>query len=229
MSLPSAWSFSSIKSYVGCPKKYYHLKVVKDHKEDQQTEAILYGKTFHKAAEDFIKDGVPLPEQFKYAAQYLNTIASVPGDKYCEFEMGLRQDLTPCGFRDPGVWVRGIADIIVVKNDVARVLDYKTGKSAKYADLGQLELMALMIFKHFPDVKKVRGGLLFVVAGDFRKEDYTVDKEHIYWRNWMPLVQRLETSHKTGVWNPNKTGLCKAHCPITSCQHNGANANGIFR
>ena len=44
------------------------------------------------------------------------------------------------------------------------MVDYKLGKS-KYADLGQLELMALAIFKMFPEVKKVKGALLFLSEG----------------------------------------------------------------
>ena len=57
MTLP-AWSFSSIKTFEQCPKKYYHLKVAKDFKE-QETEAMHYGTRFHEAAEFYIKDGTP--------------------------------------------------------------------------------------------------------------------------------------------------------------------------
>ena len=54
------------------------------------------------------------------------------------------------------VWWRGIADLVILDadNHIAWVVDYKTGKSARYADKGQLELMALATFKHFPVVKK---------------------------------------------------------------------------
>ena len=44
------WSYSSISQFKQCPKKYYHIKVLKDIKETE-TEAILYGKRVHKSAE----------------------------------------------------------------------------------------------------------------------------------------------------------------------------------
>ena len=100
---------------------------------------------------------------------------------------------------------------------------HNTGKSAKYADPAQLELMALMIFKHFPFIRVVKGGLLFVVANEFKKSSYDVSQEHTYWRTWMQDVHRLSVAHSTGVWNPTKSGLCRKHCVVTDCQHNGAN------
>jgi RecB family exonuclease len=103
------------------------------------------------------------------------------------------------------------------------VVDYKTGKSAKYADTAQLELMALMVFKHFPAVRRVKAGLLFVVANDFKRAEYDKTQEKNYWRTWMQDIHRLETAYKTGVWNPNPSGLCRKHCVVVSCPHNGVN------
>lgn len=229
MPLPVTLSYSSIKSYTTCAKKHFHVKVAKDCVETSNTDALLYGKDFHKAAEDFVKVSAPLPEKYNYAKQYLEVINALPGEKLCEHEMGLKEDLTPCGFRDSGVWFRGIADLVVINGQIARLLDYKTGASSKYADTGQLELMSLCIFKHFPDVNLVKAGLLFTVANDFKPAEYKREHEHLYWRRWMPIVKQIETSYETAVWNPTKSGLCKKHCPVISCPHNGANANGNFR
>ena len=44
------WSFSKIKSFEQCPKKFYHLKVARDYKEPE-TEAMLYGTAVHLAAD----------------------------------------------------------------------------------------------------------------------------------------------------------------------------------
>jgi RecB family exonuclease len=139
--------------------------------------------------------------------------------------MGLTQALGPCAFDADDVWCRGVADLLIVNEDkgVARVVDYKTGKSAKYADTAQLELMALMVFKHFPTVHRVKAGLLFVVANDFKRAEYDKTQEKNYWRQWMQDIHRLEQAMKTNVWNPNPSGLCKRHCVVTSCPHNGAN------
>lgn len=219
------WSYSSIKLFEQCPKKYYHLRVAKDFQEDQNAEHLLYGKRFHKAAEDYVRDGTPLPEYFKFVKGALDSLKKFPGDKYCEFEMGLTENLDPCGFRDPNVWFRGIADLLIINTTTgeARIVDYKTGKSAKYADTGQLELMALAVFKHFPDVTRVKAGLLFVIANAFPKANYTVEQAPVLWQRWIRDHDRMKTAFRTNVWNPKPSGLCRKHCVVLSCPHNGRN------
>jgi len=218
------WSFSSIKTFDQCPKKYYHLKVVKDYEENFETEAILYGNEFHKAAEEYISGVVDnLDPRFDYALKVLDKLKDMAGDKLCEYKMGLTEKLEPCGFFDKDVWYRGIADLIVVNREtgIAKVIDYKTGKSAKYADKGQLELMALCVFKHFPEIKVVKSGLLFVVCNAFIKETYVVENEPQLWQKWLTEYAKLEKAYDKDVWNPRPTGLCKAHCIVTECSHNG--------
>lgn len=221
-----AWSYSSLKKFKTCAKQYYEVKIAKNYEEPAFTEATLYGSSFHEAAEHYVRDGTPLPEAFAYVKQHLDTLRSIPGEKFCEFEMGLTKDLEPCGFKDENVWCRGIADLLIVNRDkgTARIVDYKTGKSAKYADTAQLELMALMVFKHFPEVRRVKAGLLFVVANDFKKAEYDKTQEKNYWRTWMQDIGRLEAAHRSGVWNPSPSGLCRKHCAVLSCPHNGANS-----
>jgi RecB family exonuclease len=216
-----AWSFSSIKTFEQCPKKFYHLKVVKDFQEDQNAAHLTYGTAFHEAAEFYIRDDKPLPPEFNYAESALAKLKAMEGEKLCEYEMGLTANLAPCGFKDPDVWWRGIADLIILRDDVAFVLDYKTGKSAKYADKGQLELMALAVFKHFPQVKRVKAGLLFVVANAFPKAEYTIQEEPILWNKWLADYGKMKKAYETGVWNPRTSGLCKKHCVVLSCPHNG--------
>jgi hypothetical protein len=145
------------------------------------------------------------------------------GEKLCEYEMGVKEDLTPCAFNDPDVWFRGIADLLILDHETGegRVIDYKTSKSAKYADPGQLELMALCVFKHFPTIKKVKSGLLFVVCNAFIKDKHSADQQDVLWEKWVQRHNRLKVAMQTDVWNPKPSGLCRAHCIVTSCSHNG--------
>jgi hypothetical protein len=218
-----AWSFSSIKTFDQCPKKYYHLKVAKDFQEDQNAEHLIYGTRFHEAAEFYIRDNTPLPSEFNYAKSALDKLKAMDGEKLCEYEMGLTENLEACGFKAPDVWWRGIADLIILRGDVAFVLDYKTGKSAKYADKGQLELMALAVFKHFPQVNHVKAGLLFVIANAFPKAEYTRAQEPEMWQKWLTDYAKMKMAYSTNVWNPRTSGLCKKHCVVLACPHNGRN------
>lgn len=218
------WSYSGIKLFEQCPKKYYHLRVAKDYQEPT-SEAMLYGTRFHEAAEFYIKEDRPLPEAFKFAKGALDSLRKIPGDKYCEYEMGLTENLEPCGFRDPNVWFRGIADLLIIDTakKEARVLDYKTGKSAKYADTGQLELMALAVFKHFPDVQRVKAGLLFVIANAFPKANYSLEQAPVLWQKWLRNHDRMKAAYAANTWSPRPSGLCRKHCVVLACPHNGRN------
>lgn len=218
------WSFSKIKAFKQCPKQFYHEKVLREF-PFKESAATLYGTHFHEAAECYIRDGAPLPGRFNYAKDTLDALAALPGEKLCEYEFGLTENLEPCGFKDDKVWWRGIADLVVLDKDTgtAKIIDYKTGGNARYADKGQLELMALATFKHFPEVHTVKAGLLFVVAKAFIKDVYRKENEAELWQKWLTEYGTMEKAFKHDVWNPSPSGLCRAHCPVTQCPHNGNN------
>jgi RecB family exonuclease len=220
MTTAGAWSFSRIKAFETCPKQYYHVNVLKQF-PFQETDATRYGTEFHKACEEYIRDGKPLPPQFSFMQAAMEKLAAMPGEKHCELKMGLTADLEPCDFHAKNVWFRGIVDLLVINGDTARIIDYKTGKSAKYADVGQLQLMALSVFKHFPQVKKAKGALLFTVANEIVKQDYSVTDEGVLWKPWVMKYAALEKAHETNVWNPRPSGLCRKYCPVLECAHNG--------
>ncbi len=218
------WSFSKIKAFEQCPKQFYHEKVLKEF-PFVETEAVRYGNEFHKAAEDYIKDSKALPKKFEYAQGVLDSLNAKRGGKLCERKLGITEDLRPCDFYSKDVWFRGIADLLIVDTPggVAWVIDYKTGKSAKYADKGQLELMAMAVFLHFPDIKKVKAGLVFVVSNDLIKETYNEFDEQELWIKWQGKYNTMKAAADTNVWNPRPSGLCKRHCQVTVCPHNGSN------
>ena len=216
------WSFSKIKAFEQCPKQFYHMKIAKEYK-DKETEAMLYGTLFHTAAEEYVRDDVPLPKKFAFASKALENLKSRSGEKLCEYKLGLTENLDPCGFFDSDVWFRGIADLIIIDGTTAWVVDYKTGKSARYADKGQLELMALATFKHFPKIKVVKGGLLFVVAKTLVKDSYDVSIAPILWNKWLADYATMEKALETNTWNPRPSGLCHRHCAVLECAHNGRN------
>ena len=211
------WSFSSLKQFVNCPRQYQEVKVLQNYKV-QDTKYTIFGKDVHKAFEDYALGKTELPKLYKKYQSLIDALIMIDGNKYIEHEMALRIDYTPCPFDAPDYWVRGIADLLIVKDDRAYVVDYKTGND-KYADTKQLKLMALMVFNHFTDVKTVKGGLLFVLKNRFIDEYYTRDKMDKYWEDFRPDLMRLEMSFDTDKWLKRPSGLCK-FCPVTSCEFN---------
>jgi hypothetical protein len=212
-----AWSYSSIKTFEQCPKKYFHLKVVKDVK-DEPGEAADYGTAVHAAAEEYIRDGTPIPEKFAYMRPVVERLEKLPGEKHCELKLAIRQDYSPCGFFDPDVWWRGIIDFISIDKHRAWMVDYKTGKSAKYADTKQLDLMAGAIFSHYPQVTTIKSSLLFVVSGQLVPKTHMITERSEYLSVFKDEVARLEAAMDNGVWNPKSGPLC-GWCPVTDCAH----------
>ena len=98
---------------------------------------------------------------------------------------------------------------------------HNTGKSSRYADTGQLELMSMMIFILFPEIKEVRGKLLFVVPTEAVDGVYHRKDRKKMWAGWLGKYSQLTAAYENGVWNAKPSGLCRNYCPVTECPHNG--------
>lgn len=221
----TGFSYSSIKTFEQCPKKYYHLKVAKD-VHDAPGEAANYGSAVHKAAEDHVTLGTPVPKKYDYMIPIMAPLLALEGDKYAELELGIlrfgegymNKAFGPCDFDDPNHWWHGIADLLVVNGELAWCVDYKTGKNARYADLRQLDLLAAGVFLRFPQVQTIKSALLYVVSDEFRPKDH--HRMHLpkYLATFDRQLEARETAERTGVWNANSGPLC-GWCPVESCPH----------
>lgn len=211
------WSHSALKDFEGCARRYHEVKVLKKY-PFPDTEQIRYGKALHQAAEDYVRDGTPIPQQFHFVKPVLDALLAKPGRRLPEYEMALTETLTPCGFKDENVWVRGIADLVIVDDDnlTAWVVDYKTGND-KYPDIDQLILMELMVFAHFPHVRQVNAALLFVVKESMVKHKMSIEEAEQHWWKYRERVAKLRACFENDVWNPNQTPLCN-WCPCKTCE-----------
>jgi hypothetical protein len=214
-----ALSFSTLKSFDTCPRKFHAEKVQRLY-EQEKTEQILYGELVHKAAEEYVRDGKPLPEGLEVYQPKLNILLDIPGEKHCELKMAVKADGSPTKFEAPDAWFRGIADLLIVHKETARVVDYKTG-SAKYPDKDQLQLMALLTFAWYPDVQFVHGALLFLTKDVLVKATYLREEQESLWNNWRQKAAFLEEAYGSDNWPPKPNGLCRNWCPVKHCEFNG--------
>jgi len=211
------WSFSGLKDFINCPRQYHEVKVLQQFKKTVSSQ-MQYGTEVHKALEDYARDKVELPAFYKGYKNSVDVLLNIPGDRYLEYKFALKQDrITPCGFDDPEYWVRGIVDFMVVDEDTAYIIDYKTGNN-KYPDLNQLKLMALMAFAHFPKVEYVKAGLMFVAHNSFMDEFYKRIDIPKLWAAFGSDLQRLEYSVSSNIWPTNPSPLCR-WCPVSTCEY----------
>ena len=214
------WSFSSLKTFQQCPRKYYHTKIVKDIVEPDTT-ATLYGKSAHTVAEEYIREGKEIPAQFEYMKPVLNVLNKLEGEKLCEVKLGLTKNLEACEFQATNVWWHGIADLVVINEEkqLAHSVDYKTSKNARYADTKQLDLVAAGLFAKFPQITRVKSALIFVVSKEFVKATHYREMLPKYLEKPARDVARIEAALENGVWNPVSGPLCK-FCAVKQCEYN---------
>jgi len=209
------WSYSSLKDFVNCPRQYYEVKVAKSVIK-KVTEQMLYGTEVHKAIEDYVREGKPLAKHYAHYKPVLDELLKITGNRYPEYQMGLRLDKTPCEFDDESRWVRGIVDLLIVDGEDAYIIDYKTG-SNKYPDPKQLKLMALMTYYHFPEVVNIKAGLLFINRNSFVPEKYSRSDVNKLWKEFAFDLNKLELAYENNIWPEKPTGLC-GWCPVEKCK-----------
>jgi hypothetical protein len=209
------WSFSSLKDFINCPKQYNEVKVKRNFVK-KVTEQMMYGTEVHKALEDYVRDGTPLAKNYLRFKPMLDVLKATPGTHHPEYKMALTAKKIPCDFDAEDYWVRGIVDLLVVDENRAFIVDYKTG-SNRYPDPKQLKLMALMTFVHFPEVQYIKGGLLFVAHNSFVPEEYSRDQIPKLWAVFEPELRRLEYAFTADQWPAKPTPLC-GWCPVRGCE-----------
>jgi hypothetical protein len=219
------WSYSGLSQFKTCARQYYEHRVRKS-VPFVSTPATEYGINLHSAAEHYVKSNTPLPAEFAFIQPYLDRLLNLQGERYAELKMAMAikdREFIPIDYWDKDAWYRGIADLIITDTDRERafLVDWKTSKSAAYADTTQMALLAALVFLHFPRVKKVKSMLLFVKAGQVVKSEYDFDSRFKVFAHLNSDLKRLKAAYESGVWNPTKNNFCKKFCAVTSCPHNG--------
>jgi CRISPR/Cas system-associated exonuclease Cas4 (RecB family) len=205
-------SYSALKQYELCPKRYYHQRITKEVK-DSVGEATLYGERVHKHLEDYLKTGAALPDDSVKLQPLCDTFRTSAGDGgfFVEQEYTLNKDLQETGWWDADAWLRFKLDVLVVRdNGTAIVADWKTGK--RRPDFDQLEMFALAVFSFWPAVNKVTSVFVWTKENAMDKETYK--REHIddMWTRLLTRINRVEKSLETDVWPAKPSGLCR-YCP----------------
>lgn len=215
---PFTWTFSRIKNFQSCPKKYYHVEVSKEYPFEDNAKTIE-GKEIHAALARRIKQGFVLPVKFAHLENYAVGVLTGQGKVYVEQKYALTDALEPTGYYADDVWVRAIADVVKVKDDMAMAIDWKNGKETE--DSPQLGIIAQAVFSTFPQVQFIRSKYVWFQSEtetvlDFRREDMPM-----FWVAMRRDVQDLKDATDNFDFPPVQNGLCKNYCPVKSCPFNG--------
>ena len=219
MTVKLAHSYSALKMYETCPKRYYHQRVTKEVKDEPGT-ATVYGERVHKQLEDYLKGTADLPAETAALQPLCDTVkanTAEGGMLLIEQEYTLTSDLKPTSWFAPDAWLRFKLDVLAIRpNGRAIVIDWKTGK--RRPDFDQLEMFALAVFSFWPSADRVSS--MFVWTKENATDKETYKREHLddMWTRLLTRIHRVEKSLETDVWPAKPSGLCK-FCPCrTFCE-----------
>src|SRR4029077_4175160 len=105
-------------------------------------------------------------------------------------------------------------------NRAAIALDWKTGGNVT-PEFEQLGLFAQLIFAKYPEVDKVGAVYVWLGHDTHTLKIYRRDEMVGLWNGLWPEIRILEEAHRTTTYPPKPSGLCKRHCPVTSCPYHG--------
>jgi len=208
-------SFSRLQLFQQCPYRYY-LRYVKKLPEPP-SEALELGKAVHTAVE-LIHGGMPRWEAVNRAVQNAALpvsaaevaalvrkadIVSGKGEVEAEFMLNL----------DRNVWLYGLVDWIVLKNDGAVITDWKTNRIEKdVLATFQLDLYAAAAFEVF-GARKVMARYVFVRTGSVREKAFDAPPEEaLVWAK-ETAAEIIEKGEEEENFRPKYGFWCK-HCPF---------------
>lgn len=218
---PFAWSYSVLKNFETCPKRYWHYNVQKDVTEPQSPQ-LADGNALHKHFEDRIKEGKPMPLGYGQYESLLARIIGAPGVTYAEQKLAMTSSFTPSAYFGKNVWFRTQIDCTKIDGEKATIFDWKTGKVAQ--DITQLQLMAATVFCHMPAVQRVKAGLVFVANDHVEPATFVREDLTEIWGDVLPRVKLVEKARQTMEFPPKPSGLCKRYCAVVSCPYHGRGA-----
>jgi len=204
---PLPWTYSHLDAFETCPRKFYHLRVLRDVVEPP-SEHIKWGNTVHKAFENYISFGTPLPDEMKNFGGIANSIKALPGAKKCELKLAIDRAFQPVSWWD--AWSRGISDLVIEQPNKVLMLDYKTGKRKPSE---QLQLYALYAFAHYPQAKEVETAFVWLKDRRIDKEKFKREDVPELWKPLLIRAKRLENAYDSDKWPASPSGLCRGWCP----------------
>jgi RecB family exonuclease len=210
-----SWSFSKLKNFETCPRRYYEVDINRNYKES--SEQLDWGNEVHAKLAQACEGKAELPISMQPYQKYVNTVRNMAGELKVEQKYAITKDMQPTAWFAPNAWYRGVADVARILPEHIIALDWKTGKVPKENPHTQLMLMAQCLFSHFPTTQQVTTAYVWLNEDAQTPHVYTRAEVAQNWLELLPRVQRLEEATIKQEFPPKPGGLCRSYCPVQSC------------
>jgi hypothetical protein len=209
------WTYSHLDQFETCPRRFHETRIAKKYAEPQ-TDAIKWGIEVENALEKRVLDAQPLPDGMKQWEGIAVQLAALPGHKYSQKKLAIDRAFKPSDYWSGSTWSRGQPDLLIVNNAKAVVIDYKTGKRKPTE---QVELYALYVFAHHPEVSHIDTAFVWLKERKIDRKTITREEVPVTWQEFLPRVAKLESAYERESWPAKPSGLCKGWCPVSGCEH----------
>jgi len=212
-------SYSAFKLFDNCPLRYYRQRVLKDVK-DEMGVAGLEGDRQHKALENRVAFGTPLPADMSGLEELVDAVVSTTRGAhiFAEKELVINRDLKPTGWWDADVFFRSKADLFAINDGDTRavIIDWKTGK--RRPDFLQMQLMSMAGFMHYPTLERIDTMFVWLKEKEQDSETYRRSELPSLTTTLLTYVARIERALENEKW-PAKPGWLCPYCPArTTCK-----------
>lgn len=214
------WSFSHIRNFETCPHRYEQIDLLKKFKEDDSPH-LKEGFYVHDKMARAINYGEPLPPTVPYQ-HWIDYALKGSGKVVAEQKLAITRGFTKCEYFDKikKVWLRTVADVLRVDGRWCHIIDWKTGKVKPEPE--QLLLIATCALAHHSGIHDITAELVWLGDNTKTTIECTVDDIVKFWGDTMfDKVKALQEARNTGYFPKKRSGLCRKHCPVTSCEHCG--------
>lgn len=222
---PFAFSFSALTMYEQCPKKYFHIYVAKDAKDEDSSWA-QDGKDIHEAMKARVMKGTPLPLPMRHMEVIAKRFADIPGEKHAEMKLAINRKFEPVDYFAPDVYVRVVIDLAIIQplnatEKKALVIDWKTGK-VKPDEITQNALNCAVLSRWMPEVGLFKPLYVWLAAKTITPnppKTFTLSMfQNKVWNDILPRANAIEEARKTTDFPAKESKLC-AYCPVRQCPH----------
>lgn len=214
-----SWSYSKLKNFDVCPKRHYEVDVLKNFNDNSAagSAGLEEGNAAHDSLAKACSGKLALPERFKHYQKWVDRVQrqAAGGKLLVEQKYAITRDFRPTTYFAKDVWLRVIADIVILQGPVAITSDWKTGKVLE--DSVQLMLVAQGLFSHYPQLQRVGTEFVWLKEECTSPEVFTRQEVADQWVELLSRVAALEHASKTLTYPPKPGPFCKKYCPVESC------------
>lgn len=211
------WTFSSLSTYRNvCAYQMYRRYIIKNIPYTE-TPAMKRGNDVHTALELRLTGGKPLPVDMQAYEVFCRPLDGKAIK--CEPKLAVTREFKPCGYFDSNVWGRGRADVVMIQDGKALLLDWKSGNVRE--DSFELEVQAVLLKAKYPHLKKITGRYVWLKEMRLGESHDCSDIETTQ-KTITNLVRMIESDKQRDDFEKEPGPLCGGawgSCPVADCEH----------